>query len=337
MADKYAESKGAKTRGNTLNYDPKALTIVSDKTDPLYDPRVTYDVPEWLVESIIEHGGVQVPIIVTRDGTNPDGSPIVKVVDGRQRVRACIEANRRLKKAGKEPFDVPTVSYTSNEEQQADLVVVLNEHRLADTPSVRAEKMAQMSSRGRSNADIARAFRVSGPTVASYLKLAGAAASVQRAVDKGELPLSTVAQLADLPRAEQAETVKKMIAEGTTRGKAAKEAAAEANGPRPKKEPKAQPERIENKLTPLAQAWSPDMQKRLKEALAKSHDRTEDLDSEDYEAGVLFGINEVLTALATKTPEEACKTIVAAIEKSTQLLRENEGAADEEDGEGDDG
>lgn len=331
MADKFAESRhGAVARGLLLNYDPSSLVIVTDKADPLYDPRVEYPVAEWMVESIIEHGGVYEPIVVTKDGTDKHGRPIVKVIDGRQRVRACIEANKRMKKAGKEPFTVPGTPQSLSEDKLANLVVVLNEHKVTDIPSVRAEKMAQMQNRGASNADIARAFRVSGPTVASYLRLAASASFVQKAVDRGELPLSTASSLYELPRSEQVEAVKKMLAEGTVRGKAGKEAADEARGPRPKKDGK--PER-KLSLSTLG-AWGPAEVALVDKALAYAQQNTESLDDESYGSGVLFGFSEVFRLV--RAGKDGAKELTDAIYARTNKVMEDAGVETEDDEEGDD-
>src|SRR5271154_2336900 len=93
---------GAEGRGDTLNFLPENLKVISDPKHPLYDPRVEREPSEEMILSIMRQG-VLVPLSVHRDGE--DGI----VNDGRQGRAATSGANRRLKKEGGEPVLCPCV------------------------------------------------------------------------------------------------------------------------------------------------------------------------------------------------------------------------------------
>lgn len=231
MADKFAESRhGAESRALALWYDPEKLVLVTKQGEAFYDPRVHYPVDEELVASIMEHG-VLVPILVAKDGQDAQGNVIVKVQEGRQRVKALREANKRLRKEGKPAWQVRGMPWAGDEMAALVEGVVVNEHRVFDGPVVRAEKMKQLADKGTSIADIARAFRRSTQNVREHLALVDCAAEVKKAVGAFTLPMSIAKTLSTLPKDEQVVQLKKMQAEGKTVGAEAHEAAAAAVGP----------------------------------------------------------------------------------------------------------
>lgn len=69
--------------------------------------------------------GVLEPIIVWKD---PE-SGLSCVVDGRQRVRHTLEANKRLSNEGKEPLQVPAVTKRGSAIRMAQAMVSANEIR----------------------------------------------------------------------------------------------------------------------------------------------------------------------------------------------------------------
>ena len=95
MAKNSIETYGAEGKTNLLSFDPAKLKLVTDEKHPLYDPRVDLPLSDEMVASIMLKGVVK-PIIVWKD---PESGETV-VVDGRQRVRNAIEANKRLRKRG---------------------------------------------------------------------------------------------------------------------------------------------------------------------------------------------------------------------------------------------
>ncbi len=120
---------------STMTYEePENIIIVGldtverDKTSPLYDERVNIELPEALVASIREHGVQQNVVALEKNGK-------LVCVDGRQRVRAARELNRRLVEDGGTKNDlvkVPVVRYASNGVGLMGLGIALNEIRYAD-------------------------------------------------------------------------------------------------------------------------------------------------------------------------------------------------------------
>src|ERR1700743_1127639 len=90
MAKSSKDTYGATGSTNLLLFDPKDLTIVTDERSPLYDERVDLPVDEALVDSIVDQGVLEA-ILVRK---NPETGK-TEVVNGRQRGRATVEANKR--------------------------------------------------------------------------------------------------------------------------------------------------------------------------------------------------------------------------------------------------
>lgn len=76
-------------RENMFRVEPEKMVLVTDENHPLYDPRVHLPLRENLVLNIMAHG-VKEPILIRKNGDT------FEVVDGRQRVKHAIEANKRL-------------------------------------------------------------------------------------------------------------------------------------------------------------------------------------------------------------------------------------------------
>lgn len=143
--------------------------------------------------------GVLEPIIVWKD---PE-TGLSCVVDGRQRVRHTLEANKRLLKEGKEPLLVPAVAKRGSAVRMAQAMVSANEIRRADTPLGRAKKMADALERGHDEDDLALMFGVSVQTVRATLSLLDATQAVRDAVESGTVTVTRARQLGALPPEEQ--------------------------------------------------------------------------------------------------------------------------------------
>ena len=205
--------------------DPEDLVLVMDENGPhgeLYDDRVHLPVSEALVLNILEHGVIE-PAKVLRDGN------LLYVIDGRQRVKATREANRRLKADKCKPI---LIRYVAQRAVGVKALGIMASTfiRQEDTPSSRAKKMQKHVEMGQSEAQVARDFGVSVATVRSHLALLDAAPAVQRAVNHGELPATVAKTLTRLPRAEQGAALAKLKEEGATKGKRALAAAARVTG-----------------------------------------------------------------------------------------------------------
>jgi ParB family chromosome partitioning protein len=198
------EPKGS---GKVLYFDPEDLVVVRDKSHPLYDPRVDLPLKENFIVSVLNVGILQ-PIKFRKNPENGDN----EVVFGRQRVRAAEEANRRLKKMGGQAIRVPAIALRGDDVMAFGIGIIENEHRQADTPLGRAEKMQRLLDLGRSMAQVARVFDCSDETVKTGLRLLESSSVVKTALESGKVNVSTAARLAKLPPEVQQERVRKLEA-----------------------------------------------------------------------------------------------------------------------------
>lgn len=192
-------------RGDVFWFDPEDIIIEEEENNPLFDERTRAPVNERLVNNIMyKRQGVLEPIIVRKVG----GSPYV--VDGRQRVKAAREANKRLKEAGSEPLLVPAINWRGDDQASMDVMISTNEHRLEDSVLVKAQKLGRYLNQGGTNADAAVAFGVSLGTVSNWLKLLELDDKVKKLVESGRLSATAAAELHDLPRNEQVAKAKEL-------------------------------------------------------------------------------------------------------------------------------
>lgn len=219
-------------RLNAFLFEPNQLTIVEDESHHLYDERVKLPLSESLVLSIMDKGVVE-PIVVRKEGD------LILVVDGRQRVRAAIEANKRLEKAGEEPVMIPGVPRKGTEDDAADVMVLANEIRADDSVMVKARKAARLAQRGRTPEQIAKLFGLQSPaTVENWLMLLEMHSTVQKHVESGSLRLTdAVREVGKLNKSEQVAAAEKIMEENPTRktkretGKAGKKSNGRSLGP----------------------------------------------------------------------------------------------------------
>lgn len=207
------------TRLNAFGMDPNDLTIVGLDTDdgpsnPLWDKRIDLPVDEALVRNIMVYG-VQEPVLVRKNGDVPE------VIDGRQRVRAAREANKRLEKAGSDIVRIPVMVRTGNDGHVFGVMVSTNEHRQDDGPIEKANKLSRYLDLGRSEDEACIAFGVSRATIRTWLAILNLDTSVQRAIDTGKVSPSAAAQLGSLPREEQKAQLDQLVAAGAKGTKAA--------------------------------------------------------------------------------------------------------------------
>jgi ParB family chromosome partitioning protein len=224
MGSSTAEAFGSVGRGDLLRFHPESLVLIKDKAHPLYDPRVDLPVDERLVLSIMQNGVIE-PIIVRKAGDGENG-PIVEVVDGRQRVKAAIEANARLAVEGKEEILVPAVRRRG---EDADLFGVMASTfiRRGEGAIEQAKKISRYLAMGRTEDDAAAAFGVSRTTIQGRVILLEAVKEVKAAVQSAAVPIEEAIRIARLPKEGQLEALREVIAAPTPRAK--KEKAEEAN------------------------------------------------------------------------------------------------------------
>jgi len=212
------ETYGSVGRGDTLNFKPETLKVITDSKHALYDARVERPVDEAMVLSIMSLGIIE-PLVIMRDGEN------VYVVDGRQRRTNAIEANRRLEKAGGEPVICPCVWRRGDDARLYEVLVAANEVRSGDSVLERAKKMEHLASLGRDDAQVAVAFGCTVQTVRNARALLECAPAVKKAVEAGTIPLTVAMQLSKVDRGEQETKLGEMIEAGVTKGARGVEAA----------------------------------------------------------------------------------------------------------------
>jgi ParB family chromosome partitioning protein len=217
-------------------FDPEVLILVTDEKSPLYDDRINLPVDEALVLNIMfapdgVPQGVLEPVNTWRNPENGN----VEVIDGRQRVKAAREANKRLKKKGMEPIRVPAMIQRANPHRAMGMLISSNEHRQNDTPLGRAKKMQRYLDLGRDESEIATLFGISAASVKNHLSLLDAPAAVRNAVEGGKITASDGYKLAKLEPNEAKDKVAELIeqaprAPGKKRSKNAGKAREIVNG-----------------------------------------------------------------------------------------------------------
>jgi ParB family chromosome partitioning protein len=202
-------------RGTIFMVEPEEFTLITDKKHVLYDPRVEKPLRESLVVNIMKRG-VRLNVRAAKIGDQ------VIVVDGRQRVRAACEANKRLKAEGMKTLLVPTLLTHGEDKELFNESVFLNELRADDDPFEKSNKARRMLDMGYDEKDIAESFGVNPLTVKNWLRLFELDGEIQTAVRSGKVNISSAIQLADLPVADQKAALETLIAAGPTVANAAK-------------------------------------------------------------------------------------------------------------------
>ena len=203
------DSLHAKGKTDVYFLDPNDIVLVTDRGALLYDRRAEDPPDEALVANIMYAPdgkspiGILQPIMGRR---NPETGK-VEVAAGRSRVIAAREANKRLKKQGRPPINVPVWIRKVSESHLLAALISENERRRADSPLNRAEKMQRYVNLGHGEKETAVMFGVSESTVRNMLLLLDAPAAVRNALEGGKIAASDAYALA---REEPAEARKKL-------------------------------------------------------------------------------------------------------------------------------
>jgi ParB family chromosome partitioning protein len=203
--------EGAHRGANVWRVDPENdVWLVMDKTHPLYDERVLWEVDEALVRDIMTRGVLD-PVKVTKKY----GDKVI-VVDGRQRVKAAREANRRLAEAGKVLVRLPVIFIDRGADDAALLGVAVssNENRLEDTPINRARKAVLLQGMGYSLDEVATAFGKTKTAVANWLKLNELDKNVIHALEARKLSAEAALKLHGLDAEAQKKALAEVLASG---------------------------------------------------------------------------------------------------------------------------
>jgi ParB family chromosome partitioning protein len=233
MDKKYRDKSkagGQKGKRDAPTYDPDDLVLVTDEKSPLYDERVHLPVDEGLVKNIMfAPDGVPLGVIKAIIGRRNSETGDIEVVDGRQRVKAAREANKRLRKAGLEPIWVTVLIQRGRDHQLAGVLISANEHAQEDTPQGKAKKAARYIAMGRDEKEVAVLMGVSEATVKNMLRYIDAPAAVRAAGDSGKITMADAYGLARMEPAEAKEKLKELLEKaprtpGKKRSKNAKKA-----------------------------------------------------------------------------------------------------------------
>jgi ParB family chromosome partitioning protein len=194
-------------RSDAFTLEPERITLVTDPNHPLYDPRVHDDPDESMVRNIMIYGVIE-PVVIRNNGET------VEVIDGRGRVKAALEANRRLTAEGKQPIRVPAIIRRGPDADMFGVLISANECRREDNPLLKSVKAQRLLDMGKTVEEVAIAFGVRRQSVESWLALGDVAQPVLDAVEAGEISATAAAQLSHMERAEQVKTFEQMKAEG---------------------------------------------------------------------------------------------------------------------------
>lgn len=224
-----------KTNTPFLHLDPDTIWISGiddNETDAVTHDETrgangTRQVTESMILNVKKFGILQ-PIRVRKDGQ------YYVAVDGRGRILAAREANRRLQDEGNPLIKIPAVLELGNDDHVLGVMISANEHRQDDTPMGRARKLQKLLARGYSDEECAVIFGVELQTIGTWKPLLDLDDSVQKAIDDGKLSAFAATPLAALPRKEQkaqlAELVQKVEAGERVTARETRERAASATG-----------------------------------------------------------------------------------------------------------
>lgn len=166
------------------------------------------------VVSMMEFGVFE-PVLIEIEEV--DGKDLLVVVDGRGRVLKQRIADRLLKAKGLPTKPVPVFASRKNDtiaKLGTALSVLLNEHRVEDTPMNRAMKAQYLIATGYTAEQVAGLFAVSEQTITDWVKLTDLVPAAQRAVESGAVSASAAVKLHGLGRDEQKTALEQLVASG---------------------------------------------------------------------------------------------------------------------------
>lgn len=216
ISDALAAAGVAASRKSVTLLDPAALTLIRDPQHPLYDPRVDDPVdPESAFYKDLLAVGVRNPILVRRNGTRKDGTPILEVAGGRQRTKTMVHINEHHPLADG-VRKVPVEFVQGDDAAMVLLALAENHLRRDETPYSRAVKIQKAVALGKSPAEIAQACGwKNAAEVERHLLILNFIPEVQ-AKFNGELPAGSIKDFANVPREEQAVVLAKVQDSGAS-------------------------------------------------------------------------------------------------------------------------
>lgn len=197
--------------------DPSNLTLIGEDTDdkeehPLYDPRVKNPPNKSLMLNIMSLGVLE-PVLV-RETVSHDGTTLLEVIAGRQRVLAARAANVILRDRGETPIKVPYIVKRTDESTAMGIMLSENTHRTDDDLMVKAAKAQKFIAMDGSSAAIehcANYFGVTTATIGVWLKINELHPDVRVAMRENKIAASAAVKLAKLPKEEQYDQLNKLL------------------------------------------------------------------------------------------------------------------------------
>ena len=262
MTDQRTKEYLARSRGQTVNYLPEDVVIVTDPDHPCYDERANDPIEQEMVDDVFELG-VHTPPIV-KIYTNNKGKKFPAVVAGRRRFKAATLANKRRVAEGLEPRVVECkLRNDLTDEEVRAIIVSENEQRKEDSLKNKIAKASRMykaaeeaaAAEGEkfdSKATLARLavnFGTTALTIKRWIEVPKLGAAARGAIFKGTVPLGAVDSLKNMSAAVQAEAVKTIAASGATGTKGARKATEDKPQSRPEVQPRRSRKAIEAKIT----------------------------------------------------------------------------------------
>ncbi len=185
---------------STIELDADRIVIIEDKEHPRYDARIDMPLSEAFLASVAEKQWY--PVVVFK---NEDGEP--EIVDGRRRLRAIRELNKRKPK-GEARHMVGAIYLRIGADEDMNEVVnaarqTTNLHE-GDSISRKArEAHRHMERFGWSAARTAILFGVTPKKIEQYREILDCAAPVLSALDDGRIGIGAAVELAPLSKADQ--------------------------------------------------------------------------------------------------------------------------------------
>lgn len=197
------------SRESTFLCDPWEVTIIGLDTPDVQHELLDEErnkqplTEEWL--NLLMAVGQKQDVLV-RKIKRADGSFIVAVVDGRQRVKGIREINRRLEARGQPTVQLsikPEKGKTLTMEDLAFAMAACNV-TVPETTLSKAKKAAAMLARNVSREKVALVFGIHPRTLDNWMTLLSTGEEVQEAVAKGEITATAAIEIAKASPAEEA-------------------------------------------------------------------------------------------------------------------------------------
>ena len=201
-------------RINAYSVEPEKLVLITDKKHALYDPRVELPLKEEIVLSMMTIGYKGPPIQAFKDGDR------AVVLDGRQRTKAAVEANKRLRAMKCEPLCVKVLFERGEEKSLFGIQMVGNANRQEDSDLELARKLQRSIDFGQTEEQAGLVLGLKPSRVKQLLSLLDLSPEVKSALEARKVSTSAAAKLAKLPREEQASLLEQAEKDtsGTKRG-----------------------------------------------------------------------------------------------------------------------